>query len=116
MNPMRTRLGSTPSDSQNIFRARTFLILVEFVFDYLALFQGAKSVRLNGGEVDEDIAIHNGIGDETEPLLLVEPLDCSSGHIRLRLIFFQSMKTGLFLETFFECGAGVNRRFATILS
>src|SRR5688572_2935419 len=111
MKPMRTRLGSTPSHSNNVLCAGTFLILIEFVFDFLALLERTEPVRLDRGKMDKDVPVHGRVHDEPKPLLLVEPLYCSSGHIRL--IFFCSSVQPALVRRFLAHGKAVKRTIAT---
>ena len=91
MNPMRTRLGSTPSDSHNILRARTLLMFVQFVFDLLAFLQRLETLGLDRRKMNKDVAAYRGIDDKPKSLLLVEPLYYSSGHTLL-IIFCASIE------------------------
>src|SRR6185437_14453418 len=57
-----------------------FLAFGDGELDRLSFLQRTESVRLNGGEVHEDILAVLA-GDEAEALRVVKPLDCSLFHI-----------------------------------
>jgi len=66
-------------------RLCSFFVLVEFVFDRFAFIQGFKPIRLNNGEVHEDVCWNFGIHNKPEAFLLVKPFDCTFSHTLDRL-------------------------------
>src|SRR5207249_3616697 len=58
----------------------TLLALRHLEFDLLALVKGLVAVRLDRGEVDEDVLATRVGGNEAVALLRVEPLDGTGRH------------------------------------
>ena len=67
------------SDGADVLRLFTLASGRDVELDALALFEGAISVTLNRGEVDEHV-VTTLTGDESEALFAVEPLDGASCH------------------------------------
>src|SRR3954453_11342639 len=71
------------SDRDDVRRLRALLALLDVERDPLALVERAVPAGLDGGVVDEHVRAAAVRGGEAEPLLRVEPLDCSFGHCSL---------------------------------
>jgi hypothetical protein len=53
---------------------------LDLVLDGLALLEALESLHLHRGEVHENVFAALVVGDETEALVVVEPLDLAGGH------------------------------------
>ena len=71
---MRLVSGSSV-DLDDVLRRRTLLTCHQVELDAITLGQGAETVALNRGVVDEAIPVLIVERDETEALRVVEPLD-----------------------------------------
>src|SRR5436190_23692735 len=52
-----------------------------FVFDALSVLEGSKTLSFDDGMMHEDVLAAALRRDETEALLIVEPLDLTGGHV-----------------------------------
>src|SRR3954449_7233131 len=86
MRPFVARLqaearGEFRLDRPDVLRLRTLLALLGVVGDLRALGERAVSVGLNRCVVDEEVLARLVRGDESEALLVREPLHCSGRHV-----------------------------------
>src|SRR5690606_10382038 len=69
------------SDAANVLGLRTLGALGEVELDLLVVLEGLEALRLDRGEVDEDVLAAAVLRDEAEALVSVEPLDGSLSHV-----------------------------------
>jgi hypothetical protein len=70
------------SDRADLLGLRTLGPASNGVLDSLVVLEAAVTVNLDSGVVDEDVGRAVVWGDETVPLVRVEPLHCSLSHLR----------------------------------
>ena len=76
---MEQHVPRLPLGDLYVFRLPAFRPLYNIKLDRLTLFQGAESVALNGGVMNEHV-VAIGAADESEALGIVKPFHCSLLH------------------------------------
>jgi hypothetical protein len=66
----------------NILRLGAFIAADDIEADFLAFVEGLEAGTENGSVMDENI-LSRVLGDEPEPLFIIEPFDFATGHIFL---------------------------------
>jgi hypothetical protein len=79
--------GYDSGDCPNVLSLQTLGATRHFKFNLLSLLKGAEPIHLDRGVVAENIFSAAILREETEALCIVEPLDSSSRHIVLLVLY-----------------------------
>src|ERR1700704_5523499 len=107
-----------PLDRLDVDGLRTLVALLRVVGDLRALLQRAISLAVDSGVMNEQVLVAVVGGDETEPLVVAEPLYGASRHVGTPPQYVRAARGGCFLKlrpasactSFAGLGAGQPRR------